>query len=296
MHGSAGDAQIYTADASGAFADAGVAVGLVPAGSPQSSADRLMSGELDAVVGSLYDLIRYRLEGAPVRVLMPLGELPLSVSLVSRADSPLSGLEELSGKTLGIESLGMAEVSLLQRLYETGMSRTELGIVYLDRRAMVRHLRSGLIDAALVNDLSGARLDYLGMRQLEELPAPQSEWQAYLIVHADSLSRFPQRWSAVSRALWAAAEQLESGSPEAIALAHAWIRYRTSDATAALLSRSTFGDARDSIDELSSDAAFGLESVQKLLLELGEPVPDIGREELVEPSWLRSMREVSSED
>ncbi len=295
VHGSAGDAQIYTADASGAFADASVAVGLVPAGSPQSSADRLMSGELDAVVGSLYDLIRYRLAGAPVRVLMPLGELPLSVSLVSRADSPLSGLEELSGKTLGIESLGMAEVSLLQRLYETGMSRTELGIVYLDRRAMVRHLRSGLIDAALVNDLNGARLDYLGMRQVEELPAPHSEWQAYLIVHADSLSRFPQRWSAVSRALWAAAEQLESGSPEAIALAHAWIRYRTPDATAALLSRSTFGDARDSIDELSSDATFGLESVQKLLLELGEPVPDISREELVEPSWLRSMGEVLGE-
>ena len=154
---------------------------------------------------------------------------------------------------------------------------------------MVRHLRSGLIDAALVNDLNGARLDYLGMRQVEELPAPHSEWQAYLIVHADSLSRFPQRWSALSRALWSAAEQLESGSPEAIALAHAWIRYRTPDATAALLSRSTFGDAWDSIDELSSDAAFGLESVQKLLLELGEPVPDIGREELVEPSGLRYM-------
>ena len=295
VHGGAGDLPIYAADVGGAFAEAEVAVGLVPAGSPQSSTDRLLSGELDAVVGSLYDLIRYRLAGAPVRVLMPLGELPLSVSLVSRADSPISGLEELSDKTLGIESLGMAEVGLLQMLYEMGMGRSDIDIVYLDQRAMVRHLRSGLIDAALVNDLDGARLDYLGMRQLQEYAVPRSEWQSYFIVHADSLGNFPQRWRAVSRALLVAAEQLKSGDSEAAALAHAWIRYRTPDATAASLSRAKFVDPEHFIEELSSDAAFGLESLQEILLELGEPVPDTSREELVEPSWLRSMQEVLGE-
>ena len=49
------------------------------------------------MVGSLYDLIRYRLAGAPVRVLMPLGQLPLSVSLVSRTDSFIDGLDSLAG-------------------------------------------------------------------------------------------------------------------------------------------------------------------------------------------------------
>ena len=79
VHGGAADLPVYVARAGGAFAAVKVAVGLVPAGSPQSSADRLLSGEFDGVVGSLYDLIRYRLAGAPVRVLMPLGQLPLSV-------------------------------------------------------------------------------------------------------------------------------------------------------------------------------------------------------------------------
>jgi len=92
-----------------------------------------------------------------------------------------------------------------------------------------------------------------------------------------------------------AAEQLKSGDSEAVALAHAWIRYRTPDATAASLSRAKFVDSEHFIEELSSDAAFGLESLQEILLELGEPVPDTSREELVEPSWLRAMQEVLGE-
>ena len=296
VHGEVADLPVYVARAGGAFAAAQVAVGLVPAGSPQSSADRLLSGEFDGVVGSLYDLIRYRLAGAPVRVLMPLGQLPLSVSLVSRTDSLIDGLDSLAGKTLGVESLGMAEVSLLQMLYETGMSRSDIDMVYLDRRAMVRHLRSGLIDAALVSDQDGARLDYLGLRELEGFAENSGEWHSYLIVSTDSLSRFPQRWRVVSQALLDAARGLESQDPEATGLAHAWLRRRNPDATAAALSKTRYVDPAQFTEQLTSDAAFGLDFLQEVLLELGEPVPDTSRSELVNAAWLRSMQEVLDED
>jgi len=295
IHGVAADLPVYVARAGGDFAAAEVAVNLMPAGSPQSSTNGLLSGEFDGVVGSLYDLVRYRLAGAPVRVLMPLGQSPLSVSLVGRIDSPIDGLDSLYGKTLGVESLGMAEVSLLQMLYETGMSRSDIDLVYLDRRAMVRHLRSGLIDAALVSDLDGARLDYLGMRELESVAVNQGAWQSYLIVHADSLGRFPQRWRAVSEALLAAARQLDAQDPEALTLAHAWLRRRSPDATAVTLSQSRYVDPAQFKEQLTSDSAFGLDLLQELLLELGEPVPDTSRSELVDPTWLRSMEEVLGE-
>ena len=176
------------------------------------------------------------------------------------------------------------------------MSRSDIDMVYLDRRAMVRHLRSGLIDAALVSDLNGARLDYLGLRELEGFAENSGEWHSYLIVSTDSLSRFPQRWRVVSQALLDAARGLESQDPEATGLAHAWLRRRNPDATVAALSKTRYVDPAQFTEQLTSDAAFGLDFLQEVLLELGEPVPDTSRSELVDAAWLRLMQEVLDED
>jgi hypothetical protein len=133
------------------------------------------------------------------------------------------------------------------------------------------------------------------MRELESVAVNQGAWQSYLIVHADSLGRFPKRWRAVSEALLAAARQLDAQDPEALTLAHAWLRRRSPDATAATLSQSRYVDPAQFKEQLTSDSAFGLDLLQELLLELGEPVPDTSRSELVDPTWLRSMEEVLGE-
>ncbi len=295
VHGVAADLSVYVARAAGDFTATKVAVNLMPAGSPQLSASRLLSGEFDGVVGSLYDLMRYRLAGTPMRVLMPLGHIPLSASLVTKAGSSIDGLAGLVNKTLAVESYGMAEVLLLQLLNITGMTRSDLDIVYLDRRAMVRHLKSGLIDAALVSGLDETGLSYLGLRRVDHLNAGEDDWQSYLIVHADSLSRSPQRWQAVVQALLAAAARLEAQDASAMELAHEWLRYRNSGATVATLAQAHYADLANIAEVLGSDAAFGLDSLQELLLELGEQVPDTSRDELVDSAWLQALLETGGE-
>ena len=291
VYGTADDLPVYVAREGKDFVTADVVVNLMPAGSPQLSVSRLLSGELDAVVASLYDIMRYRLAGAPLQVVMPLGQLPLATSLVTEANSGVDGLAALAGKTLGLESHGMTEVLLLQLLFESGMSRSDIDIVYLDRRAMVRHLKSGLVDAVLVSGLNKAGLTYLGLQEIERFTAGNSDWQSYLVVHTDSLSRFPRRWQAVANALFATAKRLEAKDPSAVELAGNWLRYRNTGAVASALSEVHFIDAEQAGQLLGSDSAFALGPLQDLLLELGEEVPDTSRDELVNETWLQAMLE-----
>lgn len=291
VYGTADDLPVYVAREAGDFATAEVVVNLMPAGSPQLSLSRLLSGELDAVVASLYDIMRYRLAGVPLQVVMPLGQLPLATSLVTETNSGVDVLAALAGKTLGLESHGMAEVLLLQLLFESGMSRSDIDIVYLDRRAMVRHLKSGLVDAVLVSGLNKAGLAYLGLKEIERFAAGNSDWQSYLVAHADSLSRFPRRWQAVATALFATAKRLQAKDPSAVELADNWLRYRNTGAAASALSEVRFIEAAQAGQLLGSDADFGLDPLQDLLLELGEEVPDTSRDELVNEAWLQATLE-----
>jgi len=222
---------------------------------------------------------------------MPLGQLPLATSLVTETNSGVDGLAALAGKTLGLESHGMAEVLLLQLLFESGLSRSDIDIVYLDRRAMVRHLKSGLVDAVLVSGLNKAGLAYLGLQEIERFAAGNSDWQSYLVAHADSLSRFPRRWQAVATALFATAKRLEAKDPSAVELADNWLRYRNTGAAASALSEVRFIEVAQAGQLLGSDADFGLDPLQDLLLELGEEVPDTSRDELVNETWLQATLE-----
>jgi len=222
---------------------------------------------------------------------MPLGQLPLATSLVTEANSGVDGLAALAGKTLGLESHGMTEVLLLQLLFESGVSRSDIDIVYLDRRAMVRHLKSGLVDAVLVSGLNKAGLAYLGLQEIERFTAGNSDWQSYLVVHTDSLSRFPRRWQSVAKALFATAKRLEAKDPKAVELAGNWLRYRNTGAVASALSEVHFIDAAQAGQLLGSDSAFALGPLQDLLLELGEEVPDTSRDKLVNETWLQAMLE-----
>ncbi len=290
VYGTLADLPVYVARESGSFSKAGVAVGLVPAGSPEISLGRLLSGELDAVVASIYDVLRYRLGGAPVRVLMPLGRPPLEATLLTAKNSGVTGLADLAGQSLGIEMHGMAEPLLLQLLDANGMTRDDLGVVYLDRWALVRHLKSGLIKAALISGLDEQRLEYFGLRPLEKLAPKVSGWQSYLVVHADALARDPRQWQALSGALFAANSALDAGEPSAVVLARRWLRHLSDEALRAALEPVGFPDAAQARAVLlDEENDLQLAMLQQLLLDLGEDVPDVTRADLVDSTWVLSL-------
>jgi ABC-type nitrate/sulfonate/bicarbonate transport system substrate-binding protein len=290
VFGTVDDLPVYVAKESAAFSQVGTAVGLVSAGSPEVSLSRLLSGELDAVVASIYDVLRYRLGGVPVRVLMPLGRPPLEATLLTAADSDFAGLADLAGRTLGIEAHGMAEPLLLQLLEANGMTRDDLGVVYLGRRALIRHLKSGLIEAAMISGLDRSRLRYFGLKPLEKLAAGASNWQSYLVAHADALARDPRQWQALSRALFVANNALAAGDSSTTALARRWLHQPSDEALRAALAPVDFPDlAQAHAELLDEENDLQLAMLQQLLLGLGESVPDVTRADLVDSAWLQAL-------
>ncbi len=290
VYGTADDLPIHAAHASGGFSSAGVAVRLIPAGSPDISLRRLLSGELDAVAGSLYDVLRYQLGGAPVRVLVPLGRLPLDATLLTVEGSGVTGAQGLAGRTVGVEPHGMTEPLLLQLLAQNGMDRKDVRWIYLNRRALIRHLKSGLIEAAVLSNLSGHRIESFGLKVLEKLTPTSSHWQSYLLVHADALDRQQGQWVALARLLFETSTVLMKGNSEGQQLARGWLDQQGVAALTDTLAKISFPDAAQALQLLSDENEdLGLGTLQQLLLELGEDVPDVARSDIVDSTVLDSV-------
>ena len=284
VYGTESDLPIYVAQAEKHFEAAGLKVGLVPAGTPDNSLRLLLSGQIDAVTASVYDLLRYRLEGAPVRAVIPMGRPPLEAHLVTAAGSSISRLDGLNGKTIGLELHGMVEPLLLQLLDVNAMGRDDVRLVYLDRRALIRHLRSGLIEAGLISGLEKDMLDHYELTLIETLSAGAAGWQSFLVVHEDILEHKHRQLVDLAQAIFEANKMLTQSTDSARAAAAHWLGNSKSQSVESILERTEFLQSEEAWTLMSTktDDDIMLGAVQQLLLELGEDVPDITKQDLVD--------------
>jgi NitT/TauT family transport system substrate-binding protein len=153
---SASTAGLYVAQEAGHFARNGLDVELVNLGSGQPSQAALMSGEVAIIVASGASSVNALLAGAPVVMIGAVHDTP---SYVLLGTGDIGTLEDLRGKTIGINRLGGAPHAVLRYLMRQGG-------VDVDREARVIQvgqpperlaaLRSGAIQATLVSPPLGA--------------------------------------------------------------------------------------------------------------------------------------------
>ena len=292
VYGTEDDLPIYLAQTMGFFNEVQLKVGLVPAGTPDTSLRRLLSGQVDVTTASLYDILRYRLGGVPVRAIMPISRVPLEVQLATSTDSGVSTLEDLQGKTVALEPHGMVEPLFLQLLAANELGRDDVNLVHLDRRDLVRHLRSGLVDASLISGLEPGRLEYFGLSPVEKLKTARKTWQSFLIVHADALEQEKIPLTQLARAVFRANHMLQENSEQVAAAANQWLGRNNNQPAGPVIEKIRFPDSQDAWNLMSTaeDNVIGLAMFQQLLLELGEDVPDVTTRDLVNNTILDKLR------
>ena len=292
VYGTEDDLPIYLAQTLDLFNEVQLKVGLVPAGTPDMSLRRLLSGQVDATIASLYDILRYRLGGVPVRAIIPMGRVPLEIQLATAKDSDISSIEDLQAKTIALEPHGMVEPVFLQLLAAHGLGRDDINLVYLSRRSLIRHLRSGLVDASLISGLEPGRLEFFGLNSVEKLKTPRKTWQSFLIVHADLLEQEVVSLSRLTRSIFRANQMLEEGSDPVTAAANEWLGRSNNQPAEPVIDKIRFPDIQDSWRLMSKteDNIIGLAMFQQLLLELGEDVPNVTTQDLVDTTILDKLR------
>jgi ABC-type nitrate/sulfonate/bicarbonate transport system substrate-binding protein len=223
---------------------------------------------------------------------MPISRVPLEVQLATSTDSGVSTLEDLQGKTVALEPHGMVEPLFLQLLAANELGRDDVNLVHLDRRDLVRHLRSGLVDASLISGLEPGRLEYFGLSPVEKLKTARKTWQSFLIVHADALEQEKIPLTQLARAVFRANHMLQENSEQVAAAANQWLGRNNNQPAGPVIEKIRFPDSQDAWNLMSTaeDNVIGLAMFQQLLLELGEDVPDVTTRDLVNNTILDKLR------
>lgn len=156
VHASTGYETAYLAQSQGYFEAAGLAVTLVPGGTAQDNLGQLAGGSADISTLSWDAAVTATAEGLPIRVISGNGVISDTVDtsgVVVRADSGITSVAELAGKTIAFNSIGSGgNVPVLQSLTAAGVDPASVTQVALPYASMQSSLESGQVDAVFPSD------------------------------------------------------------------------------------------------------------------------------------------------
>lgn len=282
VYGSVDDLPLYLVSESNHLDDSWIDLSLVSAGTPEVMSQRLLSGQVDVVAASLYDLLRYRLEGVPVRAILPLGSPPSRAVVATSTTSVLSGGDALRGQKIGVEPHGISEMLLLDYLASEKMSREDIQIIYLDRRALVRHLQSGMITAGVFTGMRAADLPRYELTLFKVLEGETPNWHSYMIAHADALDQRSAILLELAKRLMRANRSAVQGGDDLLEKVVGWLGQETQEWSYIQAGETLFPDnwAAGRALLLSKKASVEYDYLQQSQLAIGEPLPDLSFEDL----------------
>lgn len=147
--------QLFVAQDLGLFAEEGLAVEATPFKGGSLIAMAVEAGELDAGWSNTVSLAQALDRGFDFAVIAP-GAFEIapghrSHSLLVRADSAISTVADLRGKTVAINTLGnINEVAMAALAAQNGIDRHDIRLVEIPFPQMIPSLESGAVDAVLV--------------------------------------------------------------------------------------------------------------------------------------------------
>lgn len=141
----------------GYFSEAGLDVQIkdTPAASTVPS---VVSGGAQFAFTGVPPLINARSNGLPIKAVAPAAGYPSDVSksqirLVAPKGSPLSGVKDLEGKTVAVDTLfQLPHLSLIQGLVSEGVDTSKIKFVEVPYPSMIDAMNSGKVDAADLGD------------------------------------------------------------------------------------------------------------------------------------------------
>lgn len=213
--GGMGDLPLYVASERGFFGKAGVKVRFVACGEMELT-HRLFQGTVD-VAGPMELAVLLAAEAANpglVRCFLFSGERvggALESAVLVRADSPLAGIEDLAGRSLGVGADPRERECARLILEEAGLSGAGVRIVTVPPGAGAHMLASGTCDALLAADAELWQMrGEAGVRVLVANPRARfiadPYWTRACAVTSGYLSQHPERVARVIAALDMAVE------------------------------------------------------------------------------------------
>ena len=213
-------AGLYIAQNDGLFAQQGLRVTIKPIASSQAIIASQLAGQVDISAGAYVPYISAQAAGARFRILAAADTLaPNARELVTTADSPLTTVTELAGRTIGVNgtnSIGTLLISML--LSEHGVAPGEVRFV-TDQKgfpAMPGQLQHGAWDAAFLAEpyITAAAMTY-GDRVLADLDqggAVNLPIDGYVATRAWT-AKYPKTAAAFVRAIQAGQAIANSDTP-----------------------------------------------------------------------------------
>lgn len=216
---------IHVAEAEGYWSQEGLQVQLRTTRAEPGAAEALARGQADLAATSLEAALRHgAVGGRPPRLVFGLTAAPPVALLVPAVlREPITRIEDLTGRTVGISTPGAPEEALLLALLGSRRIRpTQLSLVSLGERGLVAALEQGEVHAGLLPDPWASRLVEEGKATILADFRRRNEaarWLGAPTVHAALFVRpdtglAPSQLTAFARALLRAIRRVETADPE----------------------------------------------------------------------------------
>ncbi|WP_176459758.1 ABC transporter substrate-binding protein [Rhodococcus sp. OK302] len=145
----------------GFFESAKLRVNTVEAAGGPAHTAALIGGSTQISIGVPANVLTAMGEGSPIVVLPPYGKLDLYIAVPE--DSPISTVEQLSGKKIGVSQRGAGGEKVATTILQAdGIEATFIGVG--DYAAHLAALRAGAIDAAVVTSDASGLFEVEGMK------------------------------------------------------------------------------------------------------------------------------------
>lgn len=150
------------AKAEGFYADAGLDVTIQEGQGSGTTASLVSQGNSDFGYADAPAVMAVRSQGGTLRILAPILQTN-GFSVMSLAESNITEIEDLEGKTLAVQP-GTAQAALLGAILESnGLSQSDVEVVNIDPSALVGSLLQGQVDAIAAGaDSQGVQLQDQG--------------------------------------------------------------------------------------------------------------------------------------
>ena len=213
-------AALYWAQENGFFEDEGLTVTLEPVQGGPIAAQNVAAGQLDLSFSNTISTSIATQTGLPIKTVVLTSALgPGGLSVYVTPDSPVQSLEDLDGRTIGINATNnIGDVALRNLLNEEGLEDVEPTFVEVPFPEMLAGVQSGSIDVGYSPEPFSSAALAEGMREVVDLVDPAGPNVGLAVSNFISSDAFiaenPNTINAFIRAMYAAGEDIEANEQE----------------------------------------------------------------------------------
>ncbi len=142
----------------------------------------MLAGELDAAALTLDEALRVYAGGVPLKV-VAVADVSVGADMVV-ARPEITRLEELAGRSIGVELDGVSGIVLFAMLEQAGLSTDQVSIVDMPLSQHLQAWNNGSIDAVVSYQPMASRLEHAGaVRLFDSSQIPDTIFDLLVVTH-----------------------------------------------------------------------------------------------------------------